>query len=409
MNKDANMFKNVRPKLIESLYNQLNAGTREMLDKAVDKIVYAKLNGKKIVVVVGSGPNIHEGVTTLLAHFISKGIIDGVTTSSAVVSHEMAGALEKVKRVDYQYINNYVNNIILPLGNKFELSIVNDAQLDILRQEMSIDDKLITSLKKAPGDIIIKAAGNMGYPLGLRNEVISSKILKLAKHYRTTFEYVAGLAADEKTMIGSAAKHNIPLLVSVPQLIGGGSVGMGIADCMPISVRSFKIANILEDADIIIESAVALTQEIHDGPFETYTGHGIWSAWSNRHTYSLKNKTIIRIDLDSNIMKAYQMERNKGLVQSSIDKGLPKTKVTEIPFRMEMSAFARLKNSIPIVGDIGIVWPILAYKVCKKLNIPLEFISYPQQTIDGKIFRDYIVENVSFLNFKKLENIERKV
>ena len=22
-----------------------------------------------------------------------------------------------------------------------------------------------------------------------------------------------------------------------------------------------------------------LTQEIHDGPFETYTGHGLWAAW----------------------------------------------------------------------------------------------------------------------------------
>src|SRR3990172_8517976 len=86
-------------KLIDELYNNLPADTKETVDFAVSSIVSAKKRGGKIVVVTGSGPNLHEGVTTLIAELIHKGIVDGVTTSSAVVAHEMAGALEKVKRV----------------------------------------------------------------------------------------------------------------------------------------------------------------------------------------------------------------------------------------------------------------------------------------------------------------------
>ncbi len=58
------------------------------------------VSGGKVAVVVGSGPNLHEGVTTLIAELIRLGVVDGVTTSSAVVAHEMAGTLDRVKRVD---------------------------------------------------------------------------------------------------------------------------------------------------------------------------------------------------------------------------------------------------------------------------------------------------------------------
>ncbi|MHC4497368.1 MAG: hypothetical protein ACYSYM_16260 [Planctomycetota bacterium] len=85
---------------IELLYQNLPSDTKEMLDCAISNIVSAKKKDGKVVVVTGSGPNIHEGVTTLIAELIHKGIIDGVTTSSAVIAHEMAGALEEVKRVD---------------------------------------------------------------------------------------------------------------------------------------------------------------------------------------------------------------------------------------------------------------------------------------------------------------------
>ncbi|MCP4575503.1 MAG: hypothetical protein GY846_04380, partial [Deltaproteobacteria bacterium] len=85
---------------IDTLYGSLSEEIRARVDQAVDTLVETKKNNGRIVAVVGSGPNIHEGVTTLIAELIHKGLIDGVSTSSAVVSHEMAGALEKVKRVD---------------------------------------------------------------------------------------------------------------------------------------------------------------------------------------------------------------------------------------------------------------------------------------------------------------------
>src|SRR5262245_47824045 len=78
---------------------RLSGTSREHLNRAIDAIVAAPQRGGAVVVVTGSGPNIHEGVTTLIAELIQKGIVDGVLTSSAVVSHEMAGTLDRVKRV----------------------------------------------------------------------------------------------------------------------------------------------------------------------------------------------------------------------------------------------------------------------------------------------------------------------
>jgi len=166
--------------------------------------------------------------------------------------------------------------------------------------------------------------------------------------------------------------------------------------------RTTKIAEMMGSADVIIESAVALTQEIHDGPFETYTGHGVWADWDGYPTYSLAEKTLIRIDLDSNLKKACDFERKDGTVQQAIDKGMPKTKFMNIPFRMEMSGFARLEKSIPVVGDIGIIWPIMAYFIEQKLGIELDFISYPQQTEEGKEMRKWIVDNIKPIEKEKL-------
>ena len=155
----------------------------------------------------------------------------------------------------------------------------------------------------------------------------------------------------------------------------------------------------LASCDVIIESAVALTQEIHDGPFECYTGHGIWAWWSGQNTYNLRDKTLIRIDLDENLRRAVELNNT---VQEAIDKGLPKTKAAKIPFRMEMSAFARHEGSLPILGDIGKVWPLLAHDAAEKLGIELEFLSASQDTQEGQKMRDWIVENVKPLDREKL-------
>ncbi len=388
---------------IENLYTNLPEETRHYLDIAIEKVVEAKRNGGKVVVVTGSGPNIHEGVTTLIAEFINKGLVDGVTTSSAVVSHEMGGVLDKVKRINIHEIGEeFLDFEKMPRGDIFELTELTDAQWDELKKEMIVDDALVERCKEKDGTVIIKAAGNMAYPMGLRNETLAPVIMEMAHTRHVPFEEVAGWGCDEHTMLGAGARKGVPVLVSVPQLIGGGQVGISIADSIPVAERCYRISRMLGDADVIIESAVALTQEIHDGPFETYTGHGIWASWNGFKTYSLKDKTLIRFDLDENLKKAWDLDKKSGEVQAAIDKGLPKTKMSKIPFRMEMSAFSRLEKSIPVIGDIGVLWSVMGYKVAKALGVELEYISYPQQTEPGKAMRQWIVDNVDYMKMDRI-------
>jgi hypothetical protein len=392
------MVVNTEP--IELIYKNLPDDTKEMLDRAISSIVSAKKKDGKIVVVTGSGPNIHEGVTTLIAELIHKGIIDGVTTSSAVIAHEMAGALEEVKRVDGTKLG--LPEDILPKGNIFEATIMPDDLLRQLEKEMLIDTALIKKILSLDGSTIIKAAGNMAYPLGLRTENLAKEIMFIAKSKGVPFETVAGAGADRLTMLGATHAKGIPILVTIPQLVGGGMVGLAIGDSISVTERATKVAGMLQSADVIIESGVALTQEIHDGPFETYTGHGIWSHWEGYETYSLKDKVLIRIDLDPALRKAWEFEKQSSKVQTAIDEGLPKTKLMSIPFRMEMSGFARLDKSIPVVADLGVVWPIIALRLEQQMGISLDFISYPQQSPEGHKMRKWIAENVQPIIKKKL-------
>ena len=49
---------------------------------------------------------------------------------------------------------------------------------------------------------------------------------------------------------------------------------------------------------------------------------------------------------------------------------------------------------MPLVGDIGVIWPVMARKVALKLGVDLDFISYPQETPEGKLMREWIVEDI---------------
>ncbi|HJO95157.1 MAG TPA: hypothetical protein QF753_17305 [Victivallales bacterium] len=385
---------------IEQLYSGLPSETKEMLDRSISSIVKAKKNNGKVVTVVGSGPNIHEGVTTLIAELIHKGIIDGVTTSSAVIAHEMAGTLDKVKRVDGRKLG--FSEDILPRGNIFEVTVMHKQLHEELKKEMILDEELIKKTLAEEGSTIIKAAGNMAYTMGFRSEILAKEIMFIAQSKGVPFEVVSGAGADTNTMLGAGYQKNIPVLVTIPQLVGGGMVGLCIADSISVNERSTRIAEMMGSADVIIESGVALTQEIHDGPFETYTGHGIWSYWEGCKTYSLRDKTLVRFDLDPNLKKAWDMDKKSSTVQTAIDKGLPKTKLMSIPFRMEMSGFARLEKSLPVIGDLGVLWPVMALKLSDKLCFKLDFLSYPQQSEDGQKMRQWIVDNIKAIEKKKL-------
>ena len=389
--------------LIEAFRASLDERSREALAAAVRRIVEAKRRGGKVMVVTGSGPNIHEGVTTLIAELIRTGLVDAVSTSSAVVSHEMGGALDRVWRVDASALG--MERSAMPRGDLFEFTQMTDGEWAALKREMPLDDALLEQGRGLPvHSAIIKAAGNMAYPMGLRGERLAGEILTLAQLYGLPFEAVAGWGCDPRTMLGAADARGVPVLVTIPQLIGGGAVGMAVSDSIPISARSMRLARMLADCDVIIESAVALTQEIHDGPFECYTGHGIWASWSRQFTYSLRDKVLIRIDLDENLRRAVELNQT---VQEAIDKGLPKTKVAHIPFRMEMSAFARHEGSVPVIGDIGRVWPVLAHDVARELGVELEFLSASQDTPEGTAMREWIVEAVRPLDRDRMQERAR--
>jgi hypothetical protein len=396
---------------MEDLESHLTPEMVGRVDYAVDAMASAKRRGGKVAVVTGSGPNIHEGVTTLIAEMMRAGLVDAVTTSSAVVAHEMGGTLDLVKRCQGEPLG--LPPDLLPRGGEFELTLLDEEGLEAIEQWMPIDRGLIERLKRAEGKVIIKAAGNLGYPMGLFLERLSLEILTLARAHGATFEEIAGLGADERTMMGIGARKGLPVLVTIPQLIGGGMVGLCIGDSISLTERATRLARILDEADVIIESGVALTQEVHDGPFETYTGHGLWSAWQKHFTYSLAGKVLIRIDLDPALDHVCRIEREQNAVQEAVAAGLPKTKLFKVPFRMEMSGFARHEGSMAIIGDLGVVWPLMAHRLADQVGVELDFLSYPQQTAQGKAMRDEIVREVKpisrslMIESLRLRNISR--
>jgi hypothetical protein len=390
----------IKRDLLNDFYNGLDERSREALDSAVSKVVETKKRGGKVAVVTGSGPNLHEGVTTLIAELMEKGVVDGVTTSSAVINHEMSGSLDRVKMCDASRFG--LDRTKMPRGNVFEFTELAEEDIDLISKEMIIDRDLLEKGKASEGRMVIKAAGNMAYPMGLRTEKIAEEILSLSRQSGLPFETIAGWGCDSRTMLGVGAEKGLPVLVTIPQMVGGGHVGLAVGDSIPVAERSRRIADMLGAADVIIESAVALTQEIHDGPFETYTGHGIWSWWQGQPVFSLEGKTLIRFDLDENLRLAQDLQKNSSMIQEAIDKGLPKTKISKIPFRMEMSAFARHEGSIPVIGDIGMIWPVFALRIADELGIELDFISYKQETEEGREMREWIVKNVKFLNREKM-------
>jgi hypothetical protein len=324
----------------------------------------------------------------------------------------MGGVLDKVKRVDGTALGlpaESLRTAWLPRGNTFELSQQPEAVLSEIQQDMPLDEALLAALGEAPGEVIIKAAGNLGYPMGLYLEKLASDLVPLARESGQPLEAIVGAGADPRTMIGIGARKGLPVLVTIPQLVGGGAVGLAIGDSLSTTARAEKVAAMLGGADVIIESAVALTQEVHDGPFELYTGHGLWAAWQGHPVYSLEGKTLVRIDLDPALEQVWQEERRGSAVQEAIDKGLPKTKLFEVPFRMEMSGFARLEGSLPMVGDIGVIWPLLAVRVAERLGLTLEFLSYPQHTPAGQQMREWIVEEIRAVSRRSaLEGLEKR-
>ncbi|MBU0516816.1 MAG: hypothetical protein KJ621_18845 [Proteobacteria bacterium] len=365
---------------------------KQAVRPAAAQWVEVKERGGRVVVATGSGPHLHEGVSCLLAGMIEAGLVDGVLTSAAMVAHEMAGTLEWVKRVDGQEVG--LSGHLLPADGRFEVCVWDDAAWAAAADEIDLDDDLVAALRSAPGHQIIKVAGNLAYPSGLRAERLAREICPLAAGRDQTLELAVGPGADPLTMIGAGARAKAPVMVTTPQLVGGGAVGLAVAESISATERSRRVAEILAGADLVVESGLALAQEIHDGPFETFTGHGLWAAFEGQKTFSLADKRFVRIDLDPTLEAVVRAQRDKAAVSEAIHQGRPKAKTLDVPFRMEMSGFARLPRASVIQADLAVVWPLLAGEVAGRLGVELPFYSLPQETNPGAAMRAWIAANV---------------
>ncbi len=377
---------------LESLWQGLDDEARRGVSRAVRLWAKVKRAGGKVVVATGSGPNLHEGVTCQVAELVRLGLVDGVLTSAAVAAHEMAGALERVKRIEGAELG--LDPAILPADGMVEVSLLGPGEFERLAAQTELDQDHYQRMLALSGPEIIKVAGNLAYPSGLWLERMARRLQKRAKRARLPLEAAAGPGCDPLTTLGACARRRVPCLVTVPQMVGGGQVGLAIADSISVSQRSRRIAALLASADLIIESGVALTQEIHDGPLETYTGHGLWAHHEGLETYSLKDKAVVRIDLDPALKLAWRLERDQQTVARAIHQGKPKATGTGLAFRMEMSGFARLPGSWPITADLGAVWPNLSARLGKALGVKVGFLCYKQGTPPGEAVRDYIVDRI---------------
>ena len=145
------------------------ASAQYHLEKATSSIVEAKQRGGRVVVVTGSGPNLHEGVTTQIAELIHHGLVDGVITSSAVIAHEMAGTLDRVKRVNVSHgADSALSAAALRRDDVFEITCLSTARRTEMEKEFPEGWDLYDRLAALPGSQVIKAAGNMAWPMGLR-------------------------------------------------------------------------------------------------------------------------------------------------------------------------------------------------------------------------------------------------
>ncbi len=382
---------------LERLAAELEPRVLERIKDAARTWAEVKQRGGKVVVATGSGPNIHEGVTTLIAALIQSGMVDGVLTSSAVAGHEMAGALERVKRVEGARLGLPLE--MMPSDGRVEAALISRERLAQIAADVEVDLEYYRRLVSAPGKEIIKVAGNLAYPTGPWLEDAALGYLPAAKKQGRSLEAVAGEGCHPLTMLGAAARKKAPCLVTVPQLVGGGAVGLAIGDSITISRRSELVAQTLDSADLIIESGLALAQEIHDGPFELFTGHGLWARKRGEPTFSLRDKKVVRIDLDPHIERIWNMQRQKEAVSQAIHTGKPKAVGLGLPFRMEFSGFARIPGSLPITADLGMVWPLMAGRAAHHLGADPAFMCYKQGTGLGESLREFIVQHVTPMKF----------
>ena len=75
--------------ILDSIAARLSDETLEHIEEVVERIVEVKERGGKVAVVTGSGPNIHEGVTTLIAELMRVGVVDAVMVNGPAATGDV--------------------------------------------------------------------------------------------------------------------------------------------------------------------------------------------------------------------------------------------------------------------------------------------------------------------------------
>ena len=151
---------------------------------------------------------------------------------------------------------------------------------------------------------------------------------------------------------------------------------------------------------LIIESGLALAQEIHDGPFELFTGHGLWARKRGEPTFSLRDKKVVRIDLDPHISNVSgNMQRQKAkAVSQAIHTRQTKSRGPGAPLPhgvLRIRPHSRIH--VPITADLGMVWPLMAGRAAASgLGVRSGRLCVTNKgTGLGESLREFIVQHVT--------------
>jgi len=353
--------------IIEEYYRSFSPELQHAVENAAERIIRVKKKGGRVAVHLEGRVNVHEGVTTLVAELMYRGIVDAVLTSAAIVNHEMSGVLERVKQVQWQDLAGHAD--LIPRNGLFEITLLSPALMEQIGQEVAIDISFYRALLSAPGEVVVRVAGHRAYPGGLRTEVMARDVGAWSRKCGVPFEQVVGYGADSMTMIGAGARLGLPVLVTIPNLAQGGAVGLAVGDSIALSERARRIGQVVDGATLIIESGVESPGNVYGGPFETSSGQGLWTGWQGGWTYSNEGMSLLRINSASG-------ER------AGVDDG---------PGPDPVPGWTDGRH---LDGDIGKIWPVLAVRVADALGSELAFMSYSRSSPEGEKVRQWIVHNI---------------
>ena len=213
---------------LRNLHDSLPPSTQEHLQSAIDAIVGARERGGRVVVVTGSGPNIHEGVTTQIAELIRHGRgrwrnhklgrrrarNGGNARPREADPHAEPGHAARFRRRCCRAAESSRSPSLRP-SSAWTWRWNSPEDWDDVRSLLGV--------ARQRGD---QSGGQHGVADGPAHGAAGAGIRDARQPVRRDVRTVRGLRRrphdDDR---GRRAAQDVPVLVSIPQLVGGGAVG----------------------------------------------------------------------------------------------------------------------------------------------------------------------------------------